>query len=532
MPGTPIQPGDTGLCWLLTMTWGGQTYRWATRDLELLDEDGNPHTYTGGLSVTYYESAYPGTASGTSSLSVRGIEIPDVAEKIEAGKNPLVRVPCVLSLWASGRTIEEAYTYLIGVATATDYGAPGEPIAFQILPTGTSPSSGSILTPPPSALVTATTWPDHAEEAEGKYYPTVIGKPGFALGARVTATNGGSPAVVVDTVNDYLLIAGHPVMAATVRVIDRTALVAGDFAVSHVQDGLGRTVAIVTLAGAVPYVPGDEYWVRWDLSDGGMPNPWRPASECLEGAGDVLRWAMGLGGVAVDTGRWLSLRDALNPYRVATYIDKPVDLWGWATRVVFPLAPLSTLTGPSGIYPVLWRHDIKTVDAVASLDVQREGLQRTTPVRYDDSRWSSVQRVRYAPRSDNGKPQKVVTLVAPSALAEHGSPEAIPSVYFEAAYSRIGSTENTPVELTGVYDPATAYKSATWRGLLYSFPHRTIEYQDVTGKFAWIRPMTPILLTDSDLSLDGQVCWLLAVSWRETVPTYTIFIACDLVRDS
>jgi len=530
MPEYPLLPSEADsqtLYWLLSVTWMGRTFRWATEAIGILNNDGETLEFAGGLSLSFTEKIdFFGGSATVPSVSVRDLDFPvDVAEMIELG-HPLVRAPTELALWAPGRgTYEDAIVYMKGKLTLTDYGAVGEPVGFTLVPDGIE---GSVLEPQSTAIINATTWPDRDPVAEGKYYPTVIGKPGFAQGV-TTGINGGSPAMVVDDVNDYLLVAGHPVAAtANVRIIDRTDLVGAVFTPDTRVDGLGRQVTTVTLGGAVPYVAGNEYWAHWVDSEGGLENPW-VTGECLEGLGDVIRWALNRGGITADVGRWLSIRDALSGYKVATYLDRPTDLWAWVTRGCLPLAPISILTGSSGLYPVLWSADVLPSEVRADIDVQRDGLERSSPVRYEDGEWATIQRVRYAPRSDNGKPHKVVTASGEYPIAD---PTVIPSVYLRAAYNVLGAREGKALELTTVYSKATAQKVAGWRSIVFAMPWRTVQYHDLMGKLSWLRAGAPVTLTDDDIHLSSQLCWLASVSWRDTVPTYTFAIISDLVRDT
>ena len=137
----------------------------------------------------------------------------------------------------------------------------------------------SDMIPPPDARVDETTWGSAStlpEEAEGKVYPFIIGYPGTDPSS--SGTNNprkASPALVYDTggANSRpYVIAAHRVDAEQVAVYAEVAIGAVLKDVEHVEDDLGREIAIVTLNNGeldTPFVePQVEVMVGWQRRTG------------------------------------------------------------------------------------------------------------------------------------------------------------------------------------------------------------------------------------------------------------------------
>ena len=536
----PLQPGDRPI-WLFTLTWAGRVFRWATEKTDVTDANGDELPFTGGLEVEYTaESGMFEDGIVEPQISISNLNMPegsdvDVPKLVNQG-HPLVRASCELSQHVPGDTFEKRKIRLTGLASLTDYGRRGTSLALRIVPVGVS---GENLFPTPEMTVNATTWPNFDEPSDGKTYPVPVGKPGFALGGTVTGINGGSPAYVVDTTgNGKLLISGVRVTAATVDVINKTTLVAvANAPVTHEQDGLGRTVAVVADLSGFASRDDDEWWVRWDDAGGGMENPFRDG--VLEGAGDVLRHFVALAGARVDTGRIIALSDALNAYKLGFYIDRPTDLWAFVMENLLPLLPVGMVVGGKGAFPVLWRREVHSTETIASVDVFRDGLAQVGPVRYEDGGFGNEQTVSYSPRSDGGKPYKRVSVVGRDVGGDDSTITTTSTA--RASHATYGPVSADPLETPLVFLASTANLIALWRSEAFAFPHREITYTDPGNKLGWLNAGDAVLLTDdgdpgnsadTGLSFTNRLCWVKTISWDSTMtPTFTFVLIDNPTRD-
>lgn len=535
MPRYPLRPGDTrpgSLYWLAEMDWAGRTLRWATRAVKITDADGNVLPFAGGLDVDYSEEFdLMGDGISQPQIALRGLYLPDdlnLPDLINKGQT-LHRAPVVVSQWVAGRTLEQKVVRFRGVARLVDYGDRDEPISLTVRAIGLS---GDAVWPPADALVNSDTWPSANENAEGQRYPWVLGRPGLNIGTADPEIDGGSPAPVVNTTgNGKVLIAGHPVDTTTVHISDaKNGTHSASLSVTEEVDGLGRLVSTVALAtsGAV-FADDGEYWARWDgTGNGGLVNPYRAGTD-LSGAGDVIRWAVSQTGAPVDVGAFAAVADHLNSWRVDTYFDREVDLWAWVTESVLPLLPVALSIGPDGIYPILWRRDAVSSDAVADIDIQRDALYRATPVRYVDQHHANEITIAYAPRSD-GKPYKRRTITGADVGA--ATSDLVPTSLLRASKATFGSVQAEPLETVVLYDDADALLTLAWHAAARAYPWRTIAYDDADALYGWLRPGDVVTLTDSDVALTSRVCWVQRIAWRNTRPTYTLLLIEDLARDS
>ncbi|MCP3958831.1 MAG: hypothetical protein GY719_13340 [bacterium] len=277
---TPLSPEEflaDEWTWLLEVRWAGRAFRWSVEPVEAVDGDGARWTYAGGLEVSFGASFDLFRESpGHVSLPFDLVFPVDVAALVQAGHD-LAAATGELSMWAPGRLWEQRRVVLEGRLTAPEYGAAGEPVSFSL---EENPFEDRALIPDARARVTLATWVHHDADVRGRYYPLVFGAPGvFTEPHGRLGKTSGSPGLLVDTRlfnkggTSYLLIAGHRVAASHVRVVDYDADdgegAAATFAVEHVPDGLGRTVAVVRIGSPGSTVPvkvaaGHEYWVRWE----------------------------------------------------------------------------------------------------------------------------------------------------------------------------------------------------------------------------------------------------------------------------
>lgn len=451
---------------LLTVWHGSSVLRWSDRPLSI-DSDNGPIAFGGGLSPLDLSEGIARNGSPETmsvSASVTYPEGVSCAELVESGF-PILGAVAEVARWTEGDDYEDRRVYLIGQVSDPEYGADEEPVAFTI--EGGPWTQSTVLWPEATAIVTAVVWPNTAPEAEGRYYPIVIGAP-----AR-------SPALYVRTVaGRWLLIAGHSVTATSVTVRDPDGLTE-TFAVTETTDTLGRTVSIVVItAAAVISISGaaDEYSILWDQGGGGLAGP---DGSTLEGLGEVLLHALTVGGVTADQGRFAAVSSVLDVLKIGTYIDEVCSPWEWAIENLLPLCPILGLrAGARGIAPVLL-----IPRAGGEPLVIGDGVERTSPLRTERvSDIANTVRVTY-------DADQVVSVG--------------PSDDRRAALSaaRFGAREHALTALA-VATAEAASTVASWALSMAAIPPRTVS---VRGGEELERLVlgASVALTDADLRLDA-----------------------------
>lgn len=289
-----------------------------------------------------------------------------------------------------------------------------------------------------------------AELTEGRGWPWPYGVGG-------TDTAPMTPAWVIDTNEDYLLIAGVQVDCAEVTILGPSAANADVIAsvsgvsVLHATTSDGRVYAYVDLTSLSATLMVDaigfqhRWWVTW-------PNAGRPG-----GAGDVLIDAYAASTLRVDLPAFEVARERLNRWKLAGYLDRSVTPSEWVRSQVLSIVPVSVVPGPAGLRPVLWPW-LDGPDDTGRPLVDGQGIELVDPVRYEDG--DEVGRVSfaYAVRADTGAP--TLTAIA-----------AAPTTAYGASGPRRGVED---IESEVVWDTATAGALAHARLRYQGWGPRTI----------------------------------------------------------
>ncbi len=517
--------GSQGLIWLLSVTYAGRVFRWSSRPVDLTDSvTGEVLPFDGGLGDVKVEDVVELLGAAPAELSIPfSVVFPvDVALWIQRGHSLAGVSAEVATVIDNGTaTYNQRRVVLVGTVVQPTYGADGEPVAFSV---EAPPWSDAALIP--NALQRANASAPSSEL--GKWFPLVFGTPGAFTDATGTAAiTSGSPAIITAATGvdaDTLLIAGHWVDAANVRIYDKAG--AGEnFAVTNTTNSSGRVAEVDVTAAATVDRTSDEWWVGWN-DGGGMLNDVQDAPRT--GAGEVLEWALRLSTVQIDSTRWANARRYLNRFKLSGYIDEPVSPWEWAADNVLPLLPVSIRTGPEGTYPVIFRYDATAEDAVEHI-VAGAGIVRDGDVVYpqaSDEVYNEI-RVQYAKRAKTRQPYRLA-IIGP---ADPGGDADVSQNYYARISATRYGTRSTVIDTDIVYDTATAVQIGQWKARALSLASREVSYS-APFELGWLEPGDVVTLTDAELHLSEHVVHLTAVQWAPDGVTLTFLIPDDPPRDS
>ena len=395
---------------------------------------------------------------------------------------------------------------------------------------------------PVTAKATLGLWQAVSRVAEGRTYPMVIGAPG-------STTHPGSPALFVDTLatDKEWVIAGHEVDATTVTIWgpgpegELTSDGATGVAVHHKEDLDGRLIAYVTsadmtstqnsegaggeliLGTGLQFDPSADYFVSWT---GGEALP--------SGAGDALLMLLRLSSLRVDFGAWHSLRDRLNAYTLAGYVDDEVSPSALALNTIAKDLPVSAEYGEHGLRPVLWPwlDDIEALTASAHIvcgtrdpDTGEFGAGFLSylagGVGFTGDAPLGVYRIEhgYDPEST------AYTLTATV------SPED--TAYGAAAISHLGHQGRVETSQTRwIQDTSTALSLAAVRMRAHSLPRRVVRVlcdveQYGPGAADELYCGRPVLLTCPSLHIDAEPAFVSRLGWRGPVLDVTLELRDD-----
>lgn len=405
----------------------------------------------------------------------------DVPAQVEAGRD--------LS-GSEGSLSLDGTVALVGRAIDPSYGDPTEPAGLVRFTLRESVIDDTSLIPEPAAKVDADTWPDHDPNVRERVYPEVFGAPGDGVGPGspgyyVQISQPGPPAA------DYLLIAGHEVLALSVTVHNLTQDWAEVADVAHVQDGLGRSVAVVDLAdlAGAAFDEGDEFWVEWTGGDA------RSGA-----AGDVLAHYMARSTLRLDTGRISTAQGELNRYLLGGYFDERINPMEWIADNLLPILPLTLARNVGGLFPLVFRSSVTAADATAHL-VAGPDCVPTSPVTYEGSPLTELL-LAYQLRADTDERLKV-------AIADETN-----NFYAAVARARYRGDAHDgrygeEIETDIVYDPATAARIVAEILKRRAFRVRVVEYR--LDREVWAERVNAgdlVTITDPDRAWTAKPAWI------------------------
>jgi len=503
-----------GLHWLLEFSWGGQVFRFSEQTIRatatVLDGErqwleglviGGPVADT----VDPFSDAPEPRSMNITLHMPPGVDVPDLVSRGFGLGSATGR----LMLWLEGTT--EAMVLIDGVVRDPEYASKSEPVTFAL---EELPFDDQGLWPPAAAHVNATTWPNFGEGLSGEVYPWIFGIPPID-----TATTGifSSPGLVVNTSNHYLLIAGHPVEATSVKVRNFDDDSNGSYAVLEVADGSGRLCSYVDLDEVGPTVVYDEgapYWIRWNnvATGGGLQGP---DGTPFRGAGDHIVWWLERSTLRWDRGRVLALVPRLNAFRIdcaaVAAADARITPWVWIRTHILPLLPVSPRVGPEGLYFAWYEFDADRSLAVAILDTAAGMVERASAITYTP-RDSVVNEVRLSylldAESDNYRKRLIVTGSADTAALETTAIRNGLCEQSDALYGRRVMEMSTDV----VCDGDTAGRIALWKAQALALQHRLVTYT-VPRDFAHLEPGNVVEITDAEVNLSAAVALVESMPW-------------------
>ena len=557
----PSSVGGRSIHWLLTIEWAGLTIRLSDDQLDILTADGSSLQYDAGLDTVEVSEAVStlGDSVGQLSIPIEFLPPPgqSIAERIAAGDD-FSSARGELARWVEDTTYEERRVVLSGRLSDPEYGADDEPVSTSLEEVLYEDSA---VIPAATLATSSTTWP-HADSLSdawiGATYPIIIGRPGTVdtdIGPQGWVP--GAPALWVDHRADYqpaksapgpshpsissgliLVVAGHHVGATRVHLNtdqDTTGIRAF---VYNGFDQLGQPIAFVpwyaeiTSTGTDPY----EYDIAGSYtdenvdSDGitayglgsvdiddsyqaaeqpsvyvGWYDPLTGAGGVEAGgmvreAGEVLEYLLGLSSLAVDRGRLAAAKPMLSRYLLDGCISARVSPWDVIRDELLPLLPVSLVSGPAGLYPVVWRYDARPEDATHILDADADpAVERSGRIVYDSSDRANRVEVAYA------YSYRRSVYAGSIRLGAVGDEDATPHPLCTWSRARTGRVLDRRLESAWIYDTSTAYAVAEWQAYAYCLPTRTVEFRLPEAQFVHIERGDVVSVTDSTVYLDGAV---------------------------
>ena len=502
---------ETGkFVWLLRLDYASQSFLFASGDVSPedapTDDNGAIMAIVGAIPVDVgidVSSDILSPGGSARSVSFRGLVFPvDIAELVEAGHD-FATTTGDLSLWKVGDSYSNRWQFLEGNVQRPEYGAADGPINLSIEENAYDDRSSI---PGQWATVTRATFPLAGADVEGLAYPLIVGGPGqFKNNEGATVTNPGSTAIIIEAKTpgtaDKLLLAGHEINVGASWIFD--GVNSESFAVTATADGLGAAVSLVDISTAtVIDLTANKFYA---YTAGGLEGG-------ITGAGDVLEYFLRRTTLRVDSGKLAAAVSILNNYTVRTFTDSGgFSAWDWIQDNLSPILPISFVSSggaTGGIYPIVWNMDAAPEDATAEIIAGVGGATRDGPIRYDRNHRSIVNEIRidYAKNAETGQYQRFQVL-RPDAVADDTRPD-VGSYLARVSRNRYGAAALS-FSSDVIFDDATAAQVLGWKIHALGFVHRV-------GVYILPRQwgaLSPVTLTDAEVSLVSRVCIVRSVAW-------------------
>ncbi len=503
--------------WVLSILYAGRYWRFGSQPM-VVPDDGDVITVGGGL-----PSVEIGRPISLFSTSPEPRSVPfelfwpdDLAALIEAGHDFGSATGELALIWPSEEWAERV-VLLTGEVVGVEYGAAGEAVGFSL---ESAPADDIALLPTERDRIDSVTWPSAYSEHVGRYYPLVLGQPGRYDSGGSVLLRAGSEALIVERTGsdaDTLLICGRRVGAGTVTIYGGNT--SSSFPVTHQADGRGRICAVVDVSGAFAALrAATEFYVSWS-GGGGIHT--RTGTAAIRWIGEAIEYLLDQTSLLVDRGRTAVAVARLRGVEIGGYLDDAVGVYGLLQDELLPLAPVTIVYGPAGLYPVVWDPDAPPVDHL----IAGPGVVRDGPVRYARDRRTIENRLRldYAIDPETGAPLSTLTLDGEPDDGEiYGSP------YARDSQLRYGVRE-AATESRWVWRRASALVLAQRRLRGSAWLQRQVAYRVGLDR-AWLEPGAAVEITDAELSWVARRGLVLDVTLAMSIVVVELLIVDDFLR--
>jgi hypothetical protein len=512
---------------LLEIHWGTYTYRFATQPVHLLD-DGVYLPFTGHLDNPQYgeRSELLGIdieeKSVPLALYIAGVNI----SLQEMSGNTIEGSQAELSyiLEDIHTNYEERIILAQGFISQPVYGHPEQPIEYVecSLESKNVINSTSLLN---SINPRYTVNPDvdtdpslnYDQLTEGKILGIALGKFTFIDGYEIYTIPAYYYGRTASLQNLFALYC-HLSVSTQVKVSDGKGNILIDSIRFKTKNLESRFFTYASVADPNPntlVAPYENEEVEyWAFIREGLPNPLGPG--VLEGAGDVCIWALSSTGISIDFDAWYNIRNYLNEYKIAGYLQDP-DITGleWLQQEILPYLPIEIVQGNSGLSPRL------NLIASAGVVVPTEHIiagsvfYRTGPVLplTEPQDICNAVKVRFAWKGISQTYFGIID-IGPEQAAEQVLSNEVIDEYCIISQTKYGLRRKT-IELNYVYDYATAARIAQEYIRFNSMPRLGVTYNAV-GYFGWLQVGDIIELTDTDINIQQQKAQIVSKRWLDT----------------
>ena len=535
---------------LLSVTWGGFVYRFATKPVALTTSS-TVLNFDGHLNDPEYTQKSRVLGADYESLSVPfalffdGINIADEYKK----GNVLDGAPCELAYVLDGETdYDERVILATGKVSQPIFGYPErsksyvefalESDSFVITRTLIDGVNKTHIIDEGLLGFTEAGFASLDQRNFGKTIPIVFGRLKTVDSVDVHPV----PLYYIgldSDLSDYnFTLACHKVMSTSVEckdgnteidtgdVLDAENLYSDFLKSGFLQKINERSTSYVAVdssyfGGNVTDPLTDDQLEYWGQCEKGLKSPF--GDDVLEGAGDVCMWALTSSNANIDYAAWYNLRQYLNQYKFAGVInDETITGLAWLQEHILPYLPVEIILSKDGLAPRLNMMalgvDVPVADVIEAGAVFYR-LGPLTPMSEPSDIINEVT-VRFA--WDGARQSYISKAVVQANIPEYsssfgflGTPIAITASQYAVVSQQVYGAKTATFDLAYVYDRVTAFKIALDMIRFKSMPTYVAQYA-ASPEYGFLQLGDVVELTDLDISIDQQKAQVIAKRWNVT----------------
>ena len=535
---------------LLSVTWGGFVYRFATKPVALTTSS-TVLNFDGHLNDPEYTQKSRVLGADYESLSVPfalffdGINIADEYKK----GNVLDGAPCELAYVLDGETdYDERVILATGKVSQPIFGYPErsksyvefalESDSFVITRTLIDGVNKTHIIDEGLLGFTEAGFASLDQRNFGKTIPVVFGRLKTVDSVDVHPV----PLYYIgldSDLSDYnFTLACHKVMSTSVEckdgnteidtgdVLDAENLYSDFLKSGFLQKINERSTSYVAVdssyfGGNITDPMTDDQLEYWAQCEKGLKSPF--GDDVLEGGGDVCMWALTSSNANIDYAAWYNLRQYLNQYKFAGVInDETITGLAWLQEHILPYLPVEIILSKDGLAPRLNMMalgvDVPVADVIEAGAVFYR-LGPLTPMSEPSDIINEVT-VRFA--WDGARQSYISKAVVQANIPEYsssfgflGTPIAITASQYAVVSQQVYGAKTATFDLAYVYDRVTAFKIALDMIRFKSMSTYVAQYA-ASPEYGFLQLGDVIELTDLDISIDQQKAQVIAKRWNVT----------------
>jgi hypothetical protein len=234
-------------------------------------------------------------------------------------------------------------------------------------------------------------------------------------------------------------------------------------------------------------------------------------------AGELLEYLLVRSTLRIDRGRLRAALPLLEPFILAGSVEEQTTPIDWIRAHLLPILPVSLVSGPEGLWPLVTRWDAVARDAIGVVDVEQDGLELVGGASLLGEPASELE-IAYARDLRLDEYTERATLTGAASVASS-------NVYTRASYTRHGRRALPAIESDVIASERPARRVLAWRSIAHWTRHRQVAYRGARSYIGWLAPGDVVELTDEALAIRGRLALVSSVvGHADASPTVRLLV--------